>query len=273
MPSLSAVSDTLYIPLLGRAYATAHHPYLLYDETAIALCDRLDQSIRNMRGQTEYSSLASAVRSRNIDQCVQAFLQGHTQPVIINVGCGLETLYQRNDNGKALWYELDMPEVLALRSRYLPETERDRFLAYSMFDYRWMDIVRQAEPQSVLIIASGLFLYFTQDQVVDFIRHLMELPNATLVFDTLSPAGLKIARRMIGKMGKREASVHFAVASASLFAAGISPVIKVLEEKRFYRIVHDRSEMAIDTRLRMAFSDLFNMVKLISLTLHVSNPA
>ena len=268
MPALSVVSDTLFIPLLGRIYASSYHPYILYDEAALAVYDKLEQRIRDMPGQTEYASLASAVRSANMDRCIHAFLSAHPDAVIVNLGCGLETLYQRGDNGRAVWYELDLPEVLELRSQYFPETDRDRYLPYSMFDYKWMDAVEKAGKTHMMAIASGLFLYFSEEQVIDCIRHLSSLPNAEIVFDTLSPAGMKVARRMIDRMGKQEAPVYFCVDSAGAFAAKISAGIHIMEEKPFYNLVNYRSEMAFDTRLRMAFSDLFNMVKIIHLQLY-----
>ncbi|HPF87493.1 MAG TPA: class I SAM-dependent methyltransferase [Candidatus Limiplasma sp.] len=263
MPALTTVSDTLYIPLLGRIYTTKHYPDILRDDAALAIYDTLEPRIKAMPGQTEYASLASAVRSMNMDRILCSFLSRHPDGAIVNLGCGLETLYQRNDNGEALWFELDLPEVLALRSQYFPESKRDRYLPYSMFDPQWMDIVKKAQRQPVLFIASGLFLYFPEDQIIGFIRLLAEFSQAEVVFDTLSPAGLRVARRMIDKMGKQEAPTYFCVKKADAFAAKISDAIQVTEEIRLYSLVQTDREMSFDTRFRIAFSDMFNMVKLI----------
>ena len=265
MSALSAVSDTLYIPLLGRVYASRCHPEVLYDEAALTVYDSLTQSIKDMPGQTEYTSLASAVRSLNMDYYIQAFLAVHPDAVIVNIGCGLETLYQRNDNGTAIWYELDLPEVLALRRRYFPPAERDRYLACSMFDYDWIHTVQQAEAHSTLIIASGLFLYFPEEQVLDLIHHLAAFPGAMLVFDTVSPAGLKIARRMIVKMGKRDAQVFFCVHTAKALTNKLFPGVRIIGDRNFYSLLHSRSKLAYNTRFRMIVSDLFRMVKIICL--------
>lgn len=262
MPALTAVSDTLYVPLLGRIFATKQYPHILRDEAALAIYDSLEPRIKAMPGQSEYALLASAVRSMNIDRIVRAFLSRHPAGTVVNVGCGLETLCQRCDNGTALWFALDLPEVLALRGRYFPETERDRYLPYSMFDYQWMDVVRNAGHTPVLFVASGLFIYFPETQVIDFLRRLADFPYAELVFDTLSPIGLRVARRMIDRMGKREAPVYFCVKDAGAFSQKISANLRVAEEIKFYDAV-STAGMAFDTRLRMAFSDAFNMVKLI----------
>lgn len=267
MPEISSVSDTLYVPLLGRIYASEHHSAILYDPAALEINKKLDEKIKAMPGQTEYTSLASAVRSRNMDYSVRAFLSEHPYGIIVNIGCGLETIFDRCDNGKSIWFELDFPEVLKLRRQYIPETQRDRYLPYSMFDYKWMRFVRQAGDSPILIIAAGLFIYFPEDQVVDFIRHVIDFPRAELVFDTLSKAGLVIAKRMIKRMGKQDARVHFSVGNAEDFAAKISPAVTLAYERPFYSVVNYSADLSFSTRFRMALSDCFNMVKTIHLKL------
>ena len=267
MPDLSAVSNTLYVPLLGRIYASKHHAAILHDPAALDIDQKLDLKIKALPGQTEYSSLASAVRSQNMDYEIRAFLSANPDGVIVNVGCGLETIYQRCDNGKAIWFELDLPEVIELRRQYIPETERDRYLPSSMFDYAWMRVVRQAGDKPIMIIAAGLFIYFPKDRVISFIRHLIDFSHAELVFDTLSPTGLKIAGSMIKRMGKQAARTHFCVDDAEAFAAKISPNVKLVNTRPFYSLVDYRANLSFPTRFRMAFSDAFNMVKTIHLKL------
>lgn len=41
--------------------------------------------------------------------------------MVVNIGCGLDTRYQRiKEKKNAVFYELDLPEVMALRERLLP---------------------------------------------------------------------------------------------------------------------------------------------------------
>jgi O-methyltransferase involved in polyketide biosynthesis len=267
MPSLTRTSETLYVPLLGRIYASRCHPNILHDAEALSIADRLPDDIRDMPGQTEYTLLASAVRSRCIDHYLQAFLRDHPQGVIVNVGCGLETTYYRNDNGTALWFELDLPEVLELRSAYFPAEERDRYLPYSMFDYAWLDVVAEAARHPAMVIASGLFYYFPEERVIDFARHLAGLAPTQLVFDAVSSAGMKGTRHYMRKMGRQDAAMYFSVDSARAFAAQVSADTTVIEERKLYSLVPARSGVGLATRAKMFGSDLFNMVKIIHLHL------
>jgi O-methyltransferase involved in polyketide biosynthesis len=263
MSELTVVSETLYVPLLGRIYASKHHPDILCDEKALSIFDELPVNVKEMPGQTEYTLLASAIRSKNMDHYLQRFLSKNSDGVIVNVGCGLETTYYRNNNGKALWFELDLPEVLNLRSQNFPAEERDRYLPYSMFDYTWIDKVKEEARKPVMVIASGLFYYFHEEQVIDFIRNLARFENVQLVFDAVSSAGIKGTKHYMKKMDRQDAEMFFSVDNAKAFAAKISPVTTVVEERKFYSLSGFSPNMEFITKFKMFFSDLFNMVKMI----------
>ena len=49
--------------------------------------------------------------------------------MIVQLGCGLETVYYRCDNGKSHWYAVDLPHVVEYRRELLPEPERETYLA------------------------------------------------------------------------------------------------------------------------------------------------
>ncbi len=263
--SLSVVSETLYIPLMGRIQISRTHPEVFCDQAALSVFDRLPPEVRNMKGQTEYAAMASAARSVNMDERIRAFLHQNPTGTIVNVGCGLETLHQRNDNGKALWFELDLPEVLALRNSFFPPEERDRYLPCSMFDYRWLDTVRGASQGPVMVVASGLFHYCTEGQVTDFARHLALLPEAELLFDAVSPLGLAIARFMLKRMDRREARMDFSVRNARGFAKRISNGTELLACRAFYRCIRRRGSLCAATVANMRASDLLRTLKIIHL--------
>jgi O-methyltransferase involved in polyketide biosynthesis len=265
MPELTTVSETLYVPLLGRIYASTHCPDILYDKMALNIMKQFPEKTTDMSGQTEYTLIASAVRSKNVDYYVQAFLSRHQNGVIVNVGCGLESLYDRNDNGKAQWFELDFPDVLKLRSEFFPENERDRYLPYSMFDYAWIDEVKAAAREPVLIVAAGLFYYFKEEQVIDFIEYLAGFDQVQLVFDAVSSSGIRGSRHYMKKMGRQDAEMLFSVDSAKALAAKITAGASVVEERKFYSLTDLRSKISPATKLKMRFSDAFKMVKMVHL--------
>lgn len=125
MAQLSELSKTLYVPLVGRIHASTRYPAMIADSKVLSLEDSLpSEAVEMRRGQSEYAMLASAARSVNMDLRIRAFLADNPRGAVVNIGCGLETTFWRCDNGQALWFELDLPEVVELRDRLLPPSER-----------------------------------------------------------------------------------------------------------------------------------------------------
>ena len=130
MPDFSTVEDTLFVPMLGRIYSSENFPHILKDEKALELKARLPENLKGKDTQTQYTLMASAVRSTNMDRYIQDFMRRCPDGVVVQLGCGLETTYFRNDNGRTVWFEVDLPEVIAYRKELLGESEcrdKDRF--------------------------------------------------------------------------------------------------------------------------------------------------
>lgn len=266
---LTTISETLYVPMAGRIYASHHFPHIIADNKVLMLEEKIAKYADIFKGQSEYTLMASAVRSMNMDAHVKQFLAQNPEGVIVNLGCGLETTYYRCDNGNATWFELDLPEVIALREELLGKEERDICLPYSMFDEKWMDIVTEkAQGNAVCCIASGLFYYFQKSEVVGLLRKLQRIPKLQMVFDTVNSKGMKRMSGYMKQLGHEEAAMFFYVDDATELALEISEQVKVIEESDYYSKVKNRKGMKPMTRISMAVSDKFHMVKMICLQLN-----
>ena len=112
MPEFNAVENTLFIPMLGRIYASEHFRNILYDKKALSLKDLLPKDLVEIGSQNQYPLLASASRSANMDRYIRDFLRRKPDGVIAELGCGLETTFYRNDDGHTHWYAVDLPDVM-----------------------------------------------------------------------------------------------------------------------------------------------------------------
>ena len=93
MSKLGVVEDTLFVPMLGRIYASERYPQVLYDQKALELKKKLPSDLLEYGSQNQYTLLASATRSANMDRYIRSFLQRRPNGVIAQLGCGLETAY------------------------------------------------------------------------------------------------------------------------------------------------------------------------------------
>lgn len=259
MTELSELSQTLYVPLAGRIYASTQHPSVFYDEKALELEAVLPSGIERIRrGQSDYTMLASVSRSINMDRRIRAYLFVHPDAAIVNVGCGLETAFWRCDNGRALWFELDLPEVIDVRNRLLPAGERHVSLPGDMFDYSWIDHVRSHGERPTLIIVSGVFYYFHEDLVIDFINHLAAFGAARVVFDSTSSIGVKVSQYYVRRM-KNSSVMRFSIDDVHRFVSKLGGGARLVEHTPYYRGI-DRRGLGLLTRASMRISDAFRMV-------------
>lgn len=184
---LSGVSETLLISLYCRAVESQRADALVKDEQAVNLMSRIDYDF----SQVKYSSsdqLFTIMRVREFDRHTQAFLATHPDSIVVSIGCGLDTRFDRVDNGTAEWYDLDLPQVIALRRQLLDEAPRRHFLGLSALDFAWMDIVGSNAKRPCLFLAEGLFPYFGEAEVRRLVLALQErFPGAELVFDAMTP--------------------------------------------------------------------------------------
>ena len=173
MQNFNKVEDTLYIPLLGRIFASINFPDIFHDKKALEIKNKLPRNLRRQDNQTEYTLLTYATRSVNIDRYVANFINRNPNGIIVNLGCGLDTTYYRNDNGKIRWFEVDSAEVIKYRLEILGETSLDKYFIADVFKYEWIDKVRKIDDKApILVIASGLFNYYSKENVLNLLRML-----------------------------------------------------------------------------------------------------
>ena len=82
--------------------------------------------------------------------------------VVVNIACGLDTRCYRM-SGYAHWYNLDLPETMAVREKFLPESGVISQIAMSAMEDWGSEISEQNVP--VLIVIEGLTMYLNAKDV------------------------------------------------------------------------------------------------------------
>lgn len=266
---IGVVEDTLYVPMLGRIYASENCSTILYDQKALELKAKLPEEQVNNHTQTQYTYLASAIRSANMDRYIADFLKRKPDGIIVQLGCGLETTYYRDDHGQTKWYEIDLPDVIEYRKKLLPEQEREEYIAADAFQKQWIEQIRSFNPdRPLLITAGGLFYYFEEGKVLALIHMLQNYGDIELLFDAVNKSGMLMMRKKYMKtVGHEDAKMFFYVDSAEKFASALGSTVKVMAEEKFYSHTK-KSGLHLSTKLSMTVSDWLSMLKMIHLELY-----
>jgi len=126
---------------------------------------------------------------------------------VVHIGCGLDSRFERVDNGRVEWYDLDLPDVIELRRKLIgDEGERYHLLGCSAFDSAWLDAVSAHRQRPFLFLAEGVLMYFEEAQVKSLVLMLRDhFPGAELVIDAFSPFLIRAnnLRLSITKFGAR----------------------------------------------------------------------
>ena len=179
---LTPEQETLLIPLYCKG--RADNP-VFDDVKARDILAHLEYDFGHLHVPRK-TCLMMCLRARQFDAYTRDFIGTHGDAVVLHLGCGLDSRYTRVNSDTVEWYDLDMPEVIELRSRFYQETEKYHLLASSVTTLGWMGCVAP-RGRPVLVTAEGLFMYLSAEEVRSLVLGLAEaFPGCHLVFDAFS---------------------------------------------------------------------------------------
>jgi len=188
---LSGVSETLLIPLYNRAMETQRPDAMMKDEKAVALVTQMSYDFDRVRKipMMEMLKVTRIMLTREMDRYARDFLSRQPEAVVVHIGCGLDSRFERVDNGRVEWYDLDLPNVIGLRRKFIgDEGERYHLLGCSVLEDAWLEAVKVHFQRPFLFLAENVFIYFTEAQVKSLVLTLRDhFPGAELVFDGWRP--------------------------------------------------------------------------------------
>ena len=197
----SIVAETLLIPLYMRAKESRRNNPILYDKAAERLADSLEY---------DYSQFDGAKLSE--------------------VGCVVRGWY----------FDLDLPEVIALRRELIPEQPDNVYIAASLLETDWMDDLRRRHPDAEFIfIVEGVLMYFYEKQVKAFLHHVANrFVGGELWFDV---CGTMMSRHGVkpDSLRKHEAQIRSGLSDGHMVEQWESS-LKLIEQANYMKFFRRR---------------------------------
>ena len=184
---LSGVPETMLQTVYARAKESSGRG-AIHDAKAEEIVERLDYDFSLADKDT---AMRSGVIARTIvlDQLTKSWLAAHSGAVVVNIACGLDTRCYRMA-GYAHWYNLDLPETMAVREKFLPESGAISQIAMSAMDDWGSEISEQNVP--VLIVIEGLTMYLKAKDVQQIFKVISSrFSKATVFVETMNPMIVK----------------------------------------------------------------------------------
>ena len=225
---ISDVAATSFVTLYCHAIESQSKYPILDDPKAVEITHELNKILSGSKNRLEEDLVKGklkkemvthiAIRAKQYDKYVRDFLENSPDGVIVNIGCGLDSRFLRIDNGKVMFYDLDLPEVIEIKKQFFEENERYHFISSSVLDYEWMSIVAEHKGP-FLFMAEGVFMYLHREDVQSLILKLrLKFSSSELVCEVFNSIWLKkpLKKIMDFKMQKelhlgKDATFHFGI--------------------------------------------------------------
>ncbi|MFR2494730.1 MAG: class I SAM-dependent methyltransferase [Christensenellales bacterium] len=164
----NTVQETLVIPMYGRKMCSQLYPKIYRDETALRLIDQVDYDFSALEEKAKsimhrFGFLEVAMRQSDLAWEVRDYLKTHPNAAVVNLGCGLDDTGRACDNGTCKIYNIDFPDVIAVRNALLPAGERETNIGCDLNDASWFS--RIDASGGAVFFAAGVFYYFPTGQV------------------------------------------------------------------------------------------------------------
>lgn len=185
--------ETLLIPLIARAKESKKETPIIFDEKAMIITDQIDYDFKDLK-IPEKTNTMMCIRGKMIDDYVKRYLFNNQNCVVIHLGCGLDSRYERLKNDNVLWFDVDFEEVIELRKAFYETTKKYHMIGSSVTNKEWIKKIPK-DYENYLIIAEGLFMYLEEKEIKNLLKEMKEhIESYTLIFDAYSQMTAKHAK-------------------------------------------------------------------------------
>ena len=157
-----------------RGELTKKHPEIFTDEIATKYLAKNRIWYKKYKKSSEYRNLVEASVYHDFDEAVRLFLMEYPESTVVYLGCSLDTMFERVDNGRVMWYNLDSPGRIAVRNMYTSPNEREKIIDISVNDLTWFDEIVCEQDKGLLFVCRNTLGYFNKNEVRQFLARLSE---------------------------------------------------------------------------------------------------
>jgi O-methyltransferase involved in polyketide biosynthesis len=189
LPAFTPAQDSLFLTLGGRALDSRLPRPFLGDTMADEIVKRIGYDLSKFptlsttRVDPRAKVFEIAVRAKRLDEVVRRFVLRQPDAVVLELGAGLDGRAFRIKPPPTIgWYDVDFPQVIALRSRVLPKLPNVCSIGADLTDPGWLDDVPADRP--TVIVADGIGAFLTSHDFEVLVNRLIShFPTGELAFN------------------------------------------------------------------------------------------
>jgi O-methyltransferase involved in polyketide biosynthesis len=185
---LNSVAETLLLPLYSRARESGLKNGIMHDKKAQLMVGQIDWNFSPLEDVKDYVHVCVILRAKEIDRQVKAFLASNPEGTVVELGCGLDTRFERLDNGQARFVLMDFPETFEIYKQFFEPHPRKLILEGSFLNFNWVQKVKAFSKGPILFVSEGVLMYLQEEQVKNLFGCLNDnFAPTQIIFDSCTP--------------------------------------------------------------------------------------
>ena len=165
---LTPIERTAFVTQYARALDSRCHRPILGDTLADEIVGKIDYDFSAL-GVPSSAVRQTALRAKMLDDRVRSFISQHPDAVVVDLGAGLSTAMLRVKPRTSVdWYNVDLPNVIALRDELVPADGHAYSVAASLAEDAWTDQIPSDRP--TMLVADGLLAFLSESVVINLFR-------------------------------------------------------------------------------------------------------
>ena len=155
------IQETALIPLAIKASETARPDARIKDEKASEIISALGVDVSKYDPFLSHEGVvARTIMFRDV---LIKLLKKYPDALCINLGCGFDDKFSQVDNGRLTWFDVDLPDQIAVRRKVYEDRERCTMLDGSALEGEWASQLPKNDMN--IIVMEGVLEYFSKEQV------------------------------------------------------------------------------------------------------------
>lgn len=183
--NLEGVEKTMLLTLFAKAQHSQKKNHRFFDQKAIDVISQIDYDF-SVADKDRFMKYGVISRTIVLDEMVSDYIDKNPHATIVNIGSGMDTRFNRLDNGLIRWYNIDLENSANFRLQYIEDNERVTTLAYSAMDPAWANEIK-IESGNLLFIIEGLSMYLTEKDNKDILKIIADNFRRCTVFVEIMP--------------------------------------------------------------------------------------
>lgn len=178
------IQETALIPLAIKASETARPNARIKDQKAKEIIDALGVDVTKFDPFLSHEGVVA--RTIMFREELKKLINQYPDALCINLGCGFDDKFSQVDNGQIIWYDVDLPDQIAVRRKVYEDRDRCKMLEGDALEGSWTKQLPKRDM--TIVVMEGVAEYFSKEQVKTCLNMLCDcFPHGYLIVELHSP--------------------------------------------------------------------------------------